>query len=63
MRMLENKISLILFIVDQRQEPTNVAKLQDKSLFVTCGETCHLITKDHAHEIQALQTTQKETDT
>ncbi len=38
-------------------------KLQDKSLFVICGETCYLITKDHWQEIQALQTTQEETDT
>ncbi len=39
-----------------------MVKLQDKSLFVICGETCYLITKDHWQEIQALQTAQEETD-
>ncbi len=62
LRTPEKKISLIPFLVDQLQEPTNIEKLQDESLFVTCGETSYLLTKDQWQEMQALQT-EEEADT
>ena len=35
----------------------------DKSLYVTYGEACYLLTKDQCAEIQTLKTTQEEADT
>jgi len=49
--------------LDQWMQPAKMEKLQNKSLYVTCGEACYLITKDHWDEIQSLKTTQEEADT
>ncbi len=46
LRMPENKIGLIQFLICQWQELTNMEKLQDKSLFVTC----YLTTTDHSQK-------------
>ena len=63
LRTLENKMSLIKFLVNQWKQPAKREKLQDKSLYVTCGEACYLFTKDQWAEIQTLKTTQEEADT
>ena len=51
-----NMTSLINFVVDQRKQPANRSKLQDKSLYVTCGEVYYLLNRDHWNEIEALKT-------
>jgi len=51
-----NKTSLINFIVDQWKQPANRGKLQDKFLYVTCGEVCFLLNRGHCNETEALKT-------
>ena len=43
----ENKTSLITFLVEQWKMPKNRLKLKDKTLYVTHGECCHKLTKEH----------------
>ncbi|KAI4811883.1 hypothetical protein KUCAC02_014754 [Chaenocephalus aceratus] len=59
----ESKTSLVEFLVEQWKQPAKRERLQDKSLYVTCGEACYLITKDHWHEIQDLRSIKEEADT
>ena len=63
MRNPENKTSLVKFLIQQWKESANREKLHEKSLYVTCGEDCYIITKNHWDEIQGLKSTQEEADT
>ncbi|KAI4797815.1 hypothetical protein KUCAC02_024835 [Chaenocephalus aceratus] len=58
----ENKTSRVELLVEQRKQPAKRERLQDRSLCVTCGEACHLITKDPWHETQDLRSTREEAD-
>jgi hypothetical protein len=54
----EYKMSLIDYLVNKWDQPAKRKKLQDKSLYVTCGEACYLVIKNQWTEIQTLKTIQ-----
>ena len=63
LRTSENKVSLIKFLTDQWKQPEKREKLEDKLIFVTCEESCYMVTREHWDIIQALTTNQEEADT
>ena len=59
----ESKTALIKFIVDQWKLPENLVKLQEKQLFVTCGETCYCLKKRDVKVVMELKCSHEEADT
>ena len=55
--------ALVEFLIDQWKKPEKRVKLQNKLLYVTCGEACYMMTKDKWIEIEALKSSQEEADT
>lgn len=59
----QNKTSLIKFVVDHWSKLSFRAKLQHKTLYVTCEKRCYKPTTDSAQEEEELQSDQEEADT
>eukprot|EP00745_Piridium_sociabile_P027749 TRINITY_DN44663_c0_g1_i3.p1 TRINITY_DN44663_c0_g1~~TRINITY_DN44663_c0_g1_i3.p1 ORF type:complete len:1606 (-),score=395.32 TRINITY_DN44663_c0_g1_i3:590-5317(-) len=58
-----NKSSLIKFLVEQWKQPDHRKKLNGKTMYVTCEETCFRMTDGACVEVPELLSTQEEADT
>ena len=59
----DNKSSLIKFLVEQWKQPDHRKKLNGKTMYVTCEETCWHISDDACVDVPELLSTQEEADT
>ncbi len=62
LKKVNNKSSLIQFLVEEWNKPMYTSKLQGKTLFVTHMHSCWQITDDCCKEVDALQCTHEEAD-
>lgn len=58
-----NKTRLIAHLVEEWKESKHREKLQDKTLYLTCGEDCFKLDKEHCEEATELKSSQEEADT
>ena len=59
----DNKTSLIRFVVEHWQKTPGRKRLEDKELYVTCGNRCYKITAERVEEEEELRSEQEEADT
>ena len=58
-----NKASLITYLVEEWKDPKHRQKLQDKTLYLTCGDDCFKLSKEQWEAVMELRSTQEEADT
>lgn len=59
----QTKEKLVVFLAESWKHETNIEKLGNRTLYVTCGEKCLVLTRDRWKFVQALECSHKEADT
>ncbi len=59
----QTKEKLVVFLAESWKHETNREKLGNRTLYVTCGEKCLVLTRDRWKFVQALECSHEEADT